>query len=72
MMSRKHYKELAEIMKLLRLQIEVVEAKNAFEVGDKGKLAQIDLQETINELSSFCKRDNPNFQRDKFYKAIFN
>ena len=54
-MTRKHYKEIAEAIKIIRE-----------DCVSEGKGALADLAE---ELANIMKRDNANFKRDLFIEA---
>lgn len=59
-MSRKHYREVAEIIKF---ETQVIEGSPDRDVADAV------LRRVAGELASFFKRDNGSFDRAKFMEA---
>jgi hypothetical protein len=58
-MTRKHYREIAEV---LREQYRWTKGTDAEQV----------VRVTASELATICKRDNPRFDRARFMDAIFD
>ena len=67
MMTRKHFEAIAEAVADVRYDNEFNDriTSNRY----LARMIDLSISNLVGNLSDLCKRDNPNFDREKFLKA---